>query len=245
VTERQPAAALALGLALLLHAGLLFGLRIPTMSPDADPHRSIMVRLTPIAERTAAPSAEVEPSSASASTAAFRPAPAETATPAKPVPRVEPEQTPVTRIDAAAPRAADTPPVEETAEPATPATIAAAAVTAAAPAARPTLTDQSTRPAEQARSDYRDALAAWLRQHKNYPMHLRRRGVDGSGALRLRVDRAGSVQLALMETGTGDSRLDDITLDMVRRAEPFPQMPDALEGQNFECVIDIRYRIED
>lgn len=245
MTERQPTAALALGVAMLLHAGLLFGLRIPKMSPDADPHRSIMVRLTPIAERTAAPSADVEPSSASASTAASRPAPAETATPAKPVPRVEPEQTPVTRIDAAAPRVADTPPVEETAEPAIPATIAAAAAPTAAPATRPKLTDQSTRPAEQARSDYRDALAAWLRRHKHYPMHLRRRGVDGAGALRLRVDRAGSVELARMQTGTGDSRLDDITLDMVRRAEPFPQMSDALEGQSFECVIDIRYRIED
>jgi TonB family protein len=94
-----------------------------------------------------------------------------------------------------------------------------------------------------AREDYRQVLAGWLRKHREYPLHLRRLGVTGEGVLRLEVERTGALVLARMEQGTGDRRLDDLTLALAKRANPFPAMPEALAGSTFDCLIDVRYEL--
>jgi TonB family protein len=94
-----------------------------------------------------------------------------------------------------------------------------------------------------AREDYRQVLAGWLSQHREYPLHLRRLGVTGEGVLHLEVERTGALVLARMEEGTGDRRLDELTLALAKRADPFPAMPEDLAGSTFDCLIDVRYEL--
>ena len=98
-------------------------------------------------------------------------------------------------------------------------------------------------PDKAARDSYRQTLAGWLSRHRNYPLHLRRQGVAGIGVLFLEVGRTGDVTVTRMERGTGDARLDELTLAMVRRADPFPAMPNELSGAAFDCLIDVRYEL--
>jgi protein TonB len=94
-----------------------------------------------------------------------------------------------------------------------------------------------------AREDYRQVLAGWLSQHREYPLYLRRLGVTGEGVLHLEVGRTGALLRVRMEQGTGDRRLDDLTLALARRADPFPAMPEDLAGSTFDCLIDVRYEL--
>ncbi len=98
-------------------------------------------------------------------------------------------------------------------------------------------------PDKAARDSYRQILAGWLSRHRNYPLHLRRQGVVGAGVLYLEVRRTGDVAATRMERGTGDARLDELTLAMVQRAGPFPAMPNELSGAAFDCLIDVRYEL--
>ena len=73
-------------------------------------------------------------------------------------------------------------------------------------------------------------LAAWLERHREYPFHLRRRGVEGAGVLRLSVDRSGRLAGAEMIRPIEDQRLDSLAMKMVHRAAPFPAMPAGIDG---------------
>jgi protein TonB len=96
--------------------------------------------------------------------------------------------------------------------------------------------------ASRARASYEQVLAAWLERHKYYPAVARRRGLEGKGMLRIRIDRRGQVQTRAMEQPIGTRLLDEAAIELVRRAEPFPPMPEGLGGDHFEFVVPIEYR---
>src|SRR6185437_5542383 len=55
---------------------------------------------------------------------------------------------------------------------------------------------------------WRRALAAWLLEHKTYPEAARRRGVEGTVAIRFSVDRSGHVTGVAVLRGSGSPILD-------------------------------------
>ncbi|MEE8312105.1 MAG: TonB family protein [Candidatus Binatia bacterium] len=240
----------ALLFALVLHACVLLLVRIPPMAPEPSAARSLIVHLSAVAERATAPASEPQPAAASmpsssASLAAVLPEP-----PIEP----QPAETEIAPSQSSEADVAPVVPVEERSIPA-PQPAGDVAVgnveseridTALLDDSMPAMpTDQAVEIAAEVRASYQDVLADWLRRHRQYPMHLRRRGVEGDGSLRLRVDRRGNVALARMESPIPDARLNELSMDLVRRSSPFPRMPDDLEGESFECVIDIRYRLGD
>lgn len=97
--------------------------------------------------------------------------------------------------------------------------------------------------APQARVRYEELLFAWMNRHKQYPMLARRRGLEGSGSVRVRIDRDGRVVDRSIQRSTGELMLDRAALDMVRRASPFPAVPDDYAGEGFEFVAPIQYRL--
>lgn len=127
------------------------------------------------------------------------------------------------------------------AEEALPNAVAEEIASAAAPIAKRSA--PSARIGDEAAANYARILAAWLQRHHNYPFQLRKQGVHGSGALRLRVQRDGTVALAEMDDPLPDERLDRVALAMVHDANPFPAMPAALPGASFECVIEVRFEL--
>jgi periplasmic protein TonB len=97
--------------------------------------------------------------------------------------------------------------------------------------------------APTARVRYEELLFAWMNRHKEYPMLAQRRGLQGGGVVRVRIDRQGRVLDRALVKGTGEAMLDQAALDMVRRSDPFPAVPDAYAGASFEFVAPIEYRL--
>lgn len=235
---------LALLFAVTLHACVLVLVRVPSTMPQPHTTRSLIVHLSAVTERAAAPAVPPQAAAPSIPSSTASPAAATTEARIEREPlvdeRVEDAAKARQEIDAGEPL--PRPRSDARAHDVESARTDVAAVDDSAPALP---TDQAAVVAARVRASYQDALADWLRRHRDYPMHLRRRGVEGDGALRLRVDRTGNVALARMETAIPDARLNALTMAMVRRSAPFPAMPDELEGETFECVIDIRYRLGD
>jgi protein TonB len=97
--------------------------------------------------------------------------------------------------------------------------------------------------ADAARVRYEALLFAWMERHKQYPLLAQRRGLEGSGVLRVRIDRSGRVLERQIVRSTGTPALDDAALDMVRRASPFPAVPAEYAGTTFEFVAPVEYRL--
>lgn len=94
-----------------------------------------------------------------------------------------------------------------------------------------------------AHARYEQLLFAWMNRHKDYPLLAQRRGIEGRGSLRVRIDRAGRVLEHALVASTGQGVLDEAALDMVRRANPFPAVPEGYAGGSFEFIAPFEYRL--
>ncbi len=100
--------------------------------------------------------------------------------------------------------------------------------------------------AEQAAvTNYEKQLALWLQKHHVYPLSARRRGLQGSGAIRLQIDRLGNVRFSEIAESTGHPALDRAIQQMVERASPVPPLPEDYPEEGFiqEFLIPIKFRL--
>jgi len=74
-------------------------------------------------------------------------------------------------------------------------------------------------------------------------MLARRRGIEGTGSVRVRLDRRGRVLERSVEKSTGERLLDDAAVEMTSRADPFPPVPGNYSGDSFEFVAPIEFRL--
>jgi protein TonB len=93
-----------------------------------------------------------------------------------------------------------------------------------------------------------NAIPTWKRQvvgllerHKRYPEGAQARNQHGNVQLAFTLDRQGRVIASRIEKSSGSTALDEATLDLVRRAQPFPPPPPEMAG--FEFSVPIRYNI--
>jgi protein TonB len=93
------------------------------------------------------------------------------------------------------------------------------------------------------RRRYEQQLFTWLSRYKDYPMMARRRGIEGTARLRIKLARSGKVLSAVLVTDTGSSILDQAALRMVERATPFPSMPDTYSGDSFTFVAPVDFKL--
>jgi protein TonB len=77
-----------------------------------------------------------------------------------------------------------------------------------------------------AMTSYRSRLVAHLTRYKSYPEQAQERGIAGRNAVTLTLSREGRVLSAGLSSASGHSLLDSATLAAVRRAQPFPAIPD-------------------
>jgi len=241
--------------ALALHASLLALLASSSpvvLMPDAAP---ILVSLAEVAVQTAGPG-EFAPELRSPPPAAAiaPPAPPVEAEIAEPEPVVVPEPVPKPVVipapkpkpiaTAPKPVATPKPPSPAAAVVSLPMTGAGSGVGTGAVGGVGTDV-RATAPAfaATARVRYEQVLFSWLVRHKQYPMLAQRRGLEGRGSVRVRIDRGGRVLDRAVEASTGEKMLDDAALDMVRRASPFPAVPAEYSGGSFEFVAPIEFRL--
>jgi periplasmic protein TonB len=82
-----------------------------------------------------------------------------------------------------------------------------------------------------------------LERHKRYPEAAQARNQHGTVELAFSLDRQGRVTASRIEKSSGSSALDEATLDLVRRAQPFPPPPPEMAGAEVNLSVPIRYNI--
>ncbi len=92
--------------------------------------------------------------------------------------------------------------------------------------------------------DYVGLIRAQLERAKRYPAAARREGREGVVAVRFVLDRSGALLSCRLESGSGDSDLDEEALAMAARAAPFPPFPDTLERRRLDLVVPIRFSLK-
>ena len=214
-----------------LHAAILAMLVGRGAVQLAVEHRGVTVDLVEAASRTAGPGILAEELRRAAAAVTAPPSPA-TSREEAPAPKPPPAKTPSVRHSRPSPA-----PDLASSSPSPPGSAAACApgghdAVSSAPAWAPT-----------ARVRYEELLYAWMEKHKQYPMLAQRRGLEGAGVVRVRIARDGHLLENAIVRSTGDATLDRAALDMVRRADPFPGVPADYDGESFEFVAPIEYRL--
>ncbi|MBN8543542.1 MAG: TonB family protein [Alphaproteobacteria bacterium] len=93
---------------------------------------------------------------------------------------------------------------------------------------------------QQVRANYEKVISAWIGQHKIYPASAR--GREGRAVLRIRIDRQGYVRYYALEESSGVAVLNSAAIDMIRRANPVPAVPENYPAGNLiEFLIPITF----
>ena len=89
-------------------------------------------------------------------------------------------------------------------------------------------------------STYRTRVVAHLTRFKTYPEQAQERGITGRNAITITLSRDGRVSASTLSAPSGHSLLDTATLAALRRAQPFPPMPEGGPA-TMTVTIGLRY----
>lgn len=92
-------------------------------------------------------------------------------------------------------------------------------------------------------SSFRARLIAHLTRYKHYPEHAQERGIGGRNTVTITLTREGQVLTAALAHASGHSILDAATLAAVKRAQPFPAVPEGGVAP-FTVTIGMQYNIQ-
>jgi len=160
-------------------------------------------------------------------------------TPPKPItkPTIKPTQPPPKPVDATVTPRPDVAQQTPSTTDAIPPPIQQALTVEPAPA----VATNTAPPDSTATVQYEQLLIAWLEKHKRYPRRAKRLRIEGQGLLRIRLAPTGYTESVKLEASTGNRLLDRATLDMAKRANPFPAIPDNLTGVGREFIVPVAF----
>jgi protein TonB len=107
----------------------------------------------------------------------------------------------------------------------------------------PATTAAQTARARASVATWRSQIAAMLEHNKRYPPGARLRRQQGVAQLTFSIDREGQVLSSRIVTSSGFSALDEETLALVQRAQPFPVPPPEVSGSEIKFTVPVRYGI--
>jgi protein TonB len=90
-------------------------------------------------------------------------------------------------------------------------------------------------------SSYEAKLAAHLRRFRIYPAEAEARGLTGVAMVSFTVRRDGGLAAVRLTRGSGYAVLDDAALAMVRRAAPFPPMPETISSSTLSVAVPVNF----
>jgi protein TonB len=83
-------------------------------------------------------------------------------------------------------------------------------------------------------------VVALLERNKRYPAAAKARSEKGTAQLAFSLDRQGRVTATRIVKSSGSSALDQETLELVRRAQPFPA---AMPGAHIDLTVPVRFNV--
>lgn len=97
----------------------------------------------------------------------------------------------------------------------------------------------------QIKARYEQTMSGWLQRHRVVPEMARKLGQHGTPVLRVRIVRSGAVKYFAIERGSGYELIDQAAMDMVRRANPFPAVPENYQGgEVLEFLIPVTFDLK-
>ncbi|HEV2131879.1 MAG TPA: TonB family protein [Longimicrobiaceae bacterium] len=109
------------------------------------------------------------------------------------------------------------------------------------PAAPPPAAPASA--ARRAHGRYEQTVAQWVERQRSYPLAARQRRWEGTAIVRLRLAPDGSLVAAQLVRDTGFALLDQAALGMVRRAAPYPRLPEEIGEGQIEVLVPIQFSL--
>jgi periplasmic protein TonB len=98
---------------------------------------------------------------------------------------------------------------------------------------------------QQARAEvatWRSQIVTILEHNKRYPAEARARGEHGVTRLAFSIDGNGRLSSSRIVASSGSAALDAETLELVRRAQPFPPPPPELAGSELTVPLSFNIR---
>lgn len=92
-------------------------------------------------------------------------------------------------------------------------------------------------------TSFRSRLVAHLNRYKTYPEQAQERGLTGRNAVTLTLSREGRVLSAALSGPSGHALLDSATLAAVKRAQPFPAIPEG-GPPSLTVTIGLNYQLQ-
>lgn len=94
-----------------------------------------------------------------------------------------------------------------------------------------------------ARQSYLKQVLALIARHKRYPRDARRDGATGVVTVSFVILANGALQAPRVVESSGDGRLDQAALDMLRRSSPFPPIPRELETDRLKLTLPVEFSL--
>lgn len=91
---------------------------------------------------------------------------------------------------------------------------------------------------------YHSSLMKWTYKYLRYPQRARKRGQEGSVRLSVVIDRNGNVKAVETVQKSRYALLNKEAAGAIKRADPFPPMPDNVKGDEFSFSLPIVFRIQ-
>lgn len=93
-------------------------------------------------------------------------------------------------------------------------------------------------------SSYRAKLAAHIRRYRTYPTAARAEQLSGTARVTFTVDADGRVISVHLTAGSGHAVLDQEALAIVKRASPFPPIPDGAGQGSLTVTVPLRFELK-
>lgn len=90
---------------------------------------------------------------------------------------------------------------------------------------------------------YRSNLLKKTYQHVIYPDSAIDNHHEGDVVLKVLINRRGEVESVMFDSRAKYNSLNKAALRAVKRTKPYPPVPQHLEGENFEILMPIRFRL--
>jgi len=98
-------------------------------------------------------------------------------------------------------------------------------------------------PPSNAEQAWEGKILAKLERNKRYPSAAQAGGQQDTVLVRLVIDRAGRLIEASLKKSAGFALLDNATLELARRASPFPAPPPGVTGDRIVRVVPVEFYI--
>jgi protein TonB len=95
----------------------------------------------------------------------------------------------------------------------------------------------------RARANWCNVMASHINRSKRYPVEARLHHMEGVVTVQFTVDRRGAVVASKVVHRSGSLLLDDEAMAMLQRSVPLPLPPAEVEGDAFELVLPIHFKM--